>query len=51
MYGLNFTNYKGALHFLNEGDKISFGDDELEILFTPGHSPEVFAFIVKRKIF
>ena len=27
------------LFFLKEGDKIKLGDDELEILFTPGHSP------------
>ena len=51
MYGLNFTNYKGALHFLNEGDKISFGDNELEILFTPGHSPASVCFYCKAQSF
>ena len=51
MYGLNFTNYKGALHFLNEGDKISFGDNELEILFTPGHSPASICFYCKTQNF
>jgi len=51
MYGLNFTNYKGALHFLNEGDKISFGDNELEILFTPGHSPASVCFYCKAQNF
>ena len=39
MYGLGFTNYKNALHFLSEEDKIFLGDDRLKILFTPGHSP------------
>jgi hydroxyacylglutathione hydrolase len=51
MYGLNFTNYKGALRFLNEGDKISFGDNELEILFTPGHSPASICFYCKTQNF
>lgn len=51
MYGLSFTNYKGALHFLNEGDKILFGDDELEILCTPGHSPASICFYCKAQNF
>jgi hydroxyacylglutathione hydrolase len=25
--------------FMEEGDKISFGESELEVLFTPGHAP------------
>ena len=44
MYGLNFTNYKGALHFLNESDIFYFGDDEFEVLLTPGHSPASICF-------
>jgi hydroxyacylglutathione hydrolase len=51
MYGLNFTNYKGKLHFINEGDKVIFGDDELEILFTPGHSPASICFYCKAQNF
>ena len=51
MYGLNFTNYKGKLHFLNEGDKVFFGDDELEVLFTPGHSPASICFYCKAQNF
>ncbi len=39
MWGLTFENYEGALHFLNEGDTIQLGNDVLEILLTPGHSP------------
>ena len=27
------------MKFIDEGDKIKLGNDELEILFTPGHSP------------
>jgi len=44
MYGLSFTNYKGPLHFLDEGDEISLGDNRLKILFTPGHSPASICF-------
>ena len=36
---LPFDNYDGELKFLKEGDKIQLGKDELEVLFTPGHSP------------
>ena len=44
MYNLNFINYKGALHFLNEGDIIKLGDDKLEVILTPGHSPASICF-------
>lgn len=36
---LPFENYKGDLIFLKEGEKINLGNEEMEILFTPGHSP------------
>lgn len=39
MYGLPFVNYAGPLHFITESDVIKLGDDVLNILFTPGHSP------------
>ena len=39
MWQLPFDNYDGELKFVDEGDKIKLGNDELEILFTPGHSP------------
>src|SRR5690242_7860006 len=51
MYGLRFTNYKGAFHFIDEGDKIFLGDDELEILLTPGHSPASVCFYCKAQNF
>lgn len=44
MYGLTFTNYNGALHYLEEGDIIFLGDDKLEVLLTPGHSPASICF-------
>lgn len=39
MYELPFDNYVGEIEFLEEGDKIKLGDDELEIFHIPGHSP------------
>ncbi len=39
MYNLPFENYSGDLKFLTPGETIKLGQDELEIRFTPGHSP------------
>lgn len=39
MYGLPFENYNGEMKWLNPGDLIKIGDNELKVLFTPGHSP------------
>jgi hydroxyacylglutathione hydrolase len=39
MYQLPFDNYNGPLVWLKEGTVIKIGDEELSILFTPGHSP------------
>ncbi len=44
MYGLPFDNYSGEMKFLNEGDVIKIGDDELKVLLTPGHSPASLSF-------
>lgn len=38
-WGLPFDNYRGDLIFLREEEVIRLGDDELQVLFTPGHSP------------
>ena len=43
-WGLPFENYEGDLIFLEEGEKVSFGDIELDILLTPGHSPASVSF-------
>ena len=40
LYG--FGNYESSpepVHFLEEGDVISFGNSKLTVLFTPGHAP------------
>lgn len=39
MWQLPFDNYMGPLVYLIPGKKIKIGEDELEIRFTPGHSP------------
>lgn len=39
MWQMPFDNYDGELVFIDEKDKIQLGNDELSILFTPGHSP------------
>jgi glyoxylase-like metal-dependent hydrolase (beta-lactamase superfamily II) len=39
MWQLPFENYNGELIFIKEGSTIKLGDNELEIRFTPGHSP------------
>lgn len=38
-WGMPFENYRGPLYFLVPGQSIQLGDDVLEILFLPGHSP------------
>jgi hydroxyacylglutathione hydrolase len=38
-WNMPFENYRGELAFLVEGDRILIGKDELQVLFTPGHSP------------
>jgi hydroxyacylglutathione hydrolase len=37
--------------FLNEGDKITFGNSELDILFVPGHAPGHIAFVCHQQKF
>jgi len=39
MWQMPFDNYTGPLEYLKEGSAIQIGDERLEILFTPGHSP------------
>ncbi|MFN8249128.1 MAG: MBL fold metallo-hydrolase [Ferruginibacter sp.] len=39
MYNLPFDNYMGPIIYLKEGDRIKLGEDELEVIEAPGHSP------------
>ncbi|MBL7744122.1 MAG: MBL fold metallo-hydrolase [Chitinophagaceae bacterium] len=41
---LPFDNYDGPLTWLKEDSVIRIGEEELQILFTPGHSPGSVAF-------
>ncbi|MBA3899959.1 MAG: MBL fold metallo-hydrolase, partial [Bacteroidetes bacterium] len=38
LYGMNVEPSPEPEIFLNEGDKVKFGNSELDVLFTPGHS-------------
>lgn len=51
MWGLTFTNYSGPLHFLNDGDILKLGEDELEVILAPGHSPGSLCFYCKKQHF
>ncbi len=44
LWQLPFDNYEGPLVYLEPGKTIKIGDDELEIRFTPGHSPGSLSF-------
>ena len=45
LYGLNAEQSVEPSKFLEEGDKITFGNSSLDILFTPGHSPGSICFV------
>ena len=47
MYNMPFDNYTGSFIFLNPGDIIKLGADELQVLLTPGHSPASLSFYCK----
>ena len=38
-WGLPFENYRGPLVFLSVGGVVKWGEDELKVIFLPGHSP------------
>ena len=51
LWQLPFDNYDGELQFLDEGDVVKMGEDELRVLFTPGHSPGSISFYCKKDKF
>lgn len=51
MYNMPFDNYQGDFNFLKEGDKVLLGEDELEVIFAPGHSPGSICFYCKQQKF
>jgi len=51
MYDMPFDNYTGEFIFLKEGDKFNLGEDALEIIHAPGHSPGSICFYCKEQKF
>jgi hydroxyacylglutathione hydrolase len=50
-WNMPFENYRGDLIFLEEGDTVKLGEDKLEVLFTPGHSPGSICFYCEAQQF
>lgn len=48
---MSFENYDGELIFIDEGQTLRIGEDELHVLFTPGHSPGSISFYDKEAKF
>jgi hydroxyacylglutathione hydrolase len=48
MYNLPFDNYQGELIYLEDGQKITFGNDVLEVILAPGHSPGSLCFYAEK---
>lgn len=51
MWNLPFDNYSGDLIYIRENDTIKLGNDLLEVLFTPGHSPGSVSFYCRKQQF
>jgi len=51
MFNLPFDNYQGDVIYLKEGDVISLGDDKLEVIHAPGHSPGSICFYCEKQNF
>jgi hydroxyacylglutathione hydrolase len=51
MYQLPFDSYNGPLHFFEDKDKIKLGNDVLELILAPGHSPGSICFYVPAQHF
>jgi glyoxylase-like metal-dependent hydrolase (beta-lactamase superfamily II) len=51
MFDLPFDNYTGPVIYLKEGDIISLGEDQLEVIHVPGHSPGSICFYCARQQF
>ncbi|MFZ4399895.1 MAG: MBL fold metallo-hydrolase [Bacteroidales bacterium] len=45
MYGFNLKSTAQATSLINEGDKITFGNSELDVIYTPGHADGSICFI------
>jgi len=52
LYGFNaYKMSPQPKHYLKEGDKLTFGNSELEVMFCPGHAPDHIVFYHKEQNF
>jgi len=51
MFNLPFDNYQGEVIYLEEGDIVSMGEDELKVIHAPGHSPGSICFYCEKQRF
>ncbi|RNI39063.1 MBL fold metallo-hydrolase [Hanamia caeni] len=51
IFNLPFDNYQGDVIYLKEGDVISLGDDKLQVIHAPGHSPGSIYFYCEKQNF
>ena len=51
MWDMPFENYAGPIHHLQPGRNIRLGVEELEVIFTPGHSPGSVSFLSRAQGF
>lgn len=51
MYNLPFVNYSGTYVYLKQGDQIKLGDDVLDVIEAPGHSPGHICFYCAKQDF
>ncbi len=51
MFNLPFDNYQGEVVYLKEGDFIFLGEDKLEVIHAPGHSPGSICFYCQKQRF
>ncbi len=51
LYQIHLNPSPVAVSFLNEGDTVKFGNSELSVIFTPGHSPGSVTFFNQKEKF
>ena len=51
MWNMPFDNYTGSFNYLKEGDIIKIGNDALQVIEAPGHSPGHVCFYCKQQNF
>lgn len=51
MYNMPFDNYSGGYTYLKGGDTVKLGEDELEVIEAPGHSPGHICFYCAKQNF